>query len=55
MLSVLPYGGIESIFYIETSGRAGAGMFVYGALSENLAREEFQLVMGDNFRRLLGM
>ena len=30
------------------------GMYVYGALMENLTKEELRLVMGANFRRLLG-
>ena len=30
------------------------GMYVYGALMENLTKEELRLVVGANFRRLLG-
>ncbi len=47
--------GAEKILFGSDMPTCSAGMFVYGALSENLTREEFQLVMGDNFRRLLGM
>ena len=47
--------GAHKILFGSDMPTCSAGMFVYGALSENLTREEFQSVMGDNFRRLLGM
>ena len=45
----------EKILFGSDMPVCSAGMNIYGALSENLTREEFQLVLGDNFRRLLNL
>jgi hypothetical protein len=47
--------GAEKVLFGSDFSTCSAGMYVYGALSENLTYDEFKLVMGDNFRRLMGM
>lgn len=45
--------GAEKIIFGSDMPTCSAGMYIYGALSENLTAEEFRLVLGGNFRRLL--
>ena len=47
--------GPEKLLFGSDMPTCSAGMFLYGTLSENLTREEFDLVLGGNFRRLLGL
>ena len=57
--NMLRYGvdvcGPEKILFGSDMPVCSVGMYVYGALMENLTKEELTLVMGGNFKRLLGM
>jgi predicted TIM-barrel fold metal-dependent hydrolase len=56
--NMLRYGvdvcGAEKIIFGSDMPTCSAGMYLYGALSENMTDEEFRLILGGNFRRLLG-
>ena len=56
---MLRYGvdvcGAEKILFGSDMPVCSPGMNLYGALSENLTFEEFKLVLGDNFRRLMDL
>ena len=56
--NMLRYGvdvcGPEKILFGSDMPVCSVGMYVYGALMENLTKEELRLVMGANFRRLIG-
>ena len=45
--------GAEKIIFGSDMPTCSAGMYLYGALSENLTDEEFRLVLGGNFKRLI--
>ena len=47
--------GPEKIIFGSDMPTCSAGMYLYGALSENMTDDEFRLILGGNFRRLLGM
>ena len=57
--NMLRYGvdvcGPEKILFGSDMPVCSVGMYVYGALMENLTKEELTLVMGGNFKRLLRM
>lgn len=47
--------GADKIIFGSDMPTCSVGMNLYGALSEHLTREEFELVLSGNFRRLMGM
>lgn len=47
--------GAEKIIFGSDMPTCSAGMYLYGALSENMTDDEFRLILGGNFRRLLGL
>ena len=47
--------GPEKLIFGSDMPTCSAGMYLYGALSEHLTDEEFRLVLGGNFKRLLGL
>ena len=57
--NMLRYGidvcGADKLLFGSDMPVCSAGMYVYGVLSENLTREELQLVLAGNCKRLLGM
>ena len=56
---MLRYGvdvcGAEKILFGSDMPVCSPGMNLFGALAENLSFEEFKLILGDNFRRLLNL
>lgn len=57
--NMLRYGldvcGAGKLLFGSDMPVCSAGLFLYGVLSENLTEEEFRLVLGGNFKRLLGI
>ena len=57
--NMLRYGidvcGAEKLLFGSDMPVCSAGMYLFGVLSENLTEEELRLVLGGNFKRLLGM
>lgn len=47
--------GPEKLIFGSDMPTCNPGMYLYGALSEHLTKEEFRLVLGGNFKRLLGL
>lgn len=46
--------GAEKLLFGSDMPTCNAGMFLHGILAENLTEEEFRLVLGGNFLRLIG-
>ena len=47
--------GAEKIIFGSDFPTCSVGMNVYGTLSEHLTREQFELILSGNFRRIMGM
>lgn len=47
--------GADRLLFGSDMPTCSAGMLLYGVLSENLTDDEFRLVLGGNFKRLIGM
>ena len=47
--------GAEKILYGSDMPTCSAGMNLYGTLFEHLTREEFELVLAGNFKRIMGL
>lgn len=47
--------GAEKILFGSDMPTCSAGMYLSGVLSENLTEDEFRLVLGENFKRLIGL
>ena len=46
--------GAEKLLFGSDMPTCSAGMYLFGVLSENLTEDEFRLVLGGNFKRLIG-
>jgi predicted TIM-barrel fold metal-dependent hydrolase len=47
--------GVDKIIFGSDMPTCSVGMNLYGTLFELLTKEEFQLVLAGNFKRLMGM
>ena len=47
--------GAEKLIFGSDFPTCSVGMNVYGTLSEHLTREQFELILSGNFRRIMGM